>query len=1184
MVVFGVVAITAMSQTAAHAQVDTGAISGTVKDSSGAVVSGAKLTLRNEGTNFPTSTTTDSDGTYIFTPVKIGAYTVTAEYQGFQKIDHPHIVVNVQQQVVVDFELVPGEVTQDIHVTAPPSVLQTQDASVGEVIGSDQINSLPLNGRNYFFLAQLTPGVTFSQQDARGEASNGRFAANGVPPTQNNYLLDGVDNNTNINTVQNGRDFVLPTPIDALAEFKVQTNDYSAEFGRGAGAVINATTKSGTNSFHGDVWEFLRNDALDANDYFLDAADKPRSQFQRNQFGFTAGAPVYLPHIYNGKNKTFIFAAYEGTRIHQGALFSTTVPTLAERDSGFTDFSDLISGQSGSQSDILGRSFSLGTIFDPATTRTVTAGQVDPVTGLVAENSGYVRDPFPENIIPSDRLDTNATKLLQLLPEPNAPGIFNNYISTPMFQESINQFDIRADQIIGDHDQVFFRYSYAHDDRVRPGPFPGIADGSNPLNDASLLDHSLGGALSETHTFSSSLINEARFGVSRERALFIQPYANTLGIPEQFGIQGVPQEPDNGGLPMISVGTLTTFGSPYYVPSDKYSTTYQYTDNLTKVLGAHTLRTGVEFQHILAPFTQPPFSRGFMSYSGAYTSVVNETDGTTGVAQFLLTPTTATVPNGVDNVGGMSQVYFSGFKPNDMSRNYFGAYFQDDWKVSHKLTLNLGLRWDYFGQLFERRGEEANFEPGTPFDGATFRVPQGTADTVPTAFVSALEADGISFVTTRSKVLGVSQKANFAPRLGLAYQLLPKLVLRAGYGLFYGGYEEVGYGSSLVENFPFQYYLNFVSPNAVSPITPNNSIGNLETTFSNISLNPATAPIAGISLEGNQYHWLTPYTQDFNLTLQYQLGSSTSATLAYVGSQGRHLITLLGTNNVTELLPPDTTPQSYVPFPDFARGSTYIATIGSSEYNSLQASIEKRLGNGLNFLANYTWGKVLTDVRDPAEDDIGGYRAPGVPGFGIKPDYALADFDVRQIFHFSGGYELPFGSGKRFLTDSHGVVRQLVNGWSINWILTLQDGQPFTIPCTITTGAGTGCNAVLVPGQNPIAGPHDVNQWLNPEAFANPPVVTAIGQTDFAPLGGVPTQVVGPGFHRLDFSTFKQFQTSETTHFEFRAEFFNLTNTPDFATPSFTNFLDTNTFGKITATRDAPNDAREVQFGLKFYW
>jgi hypothetical protein len=993
----------------AHGQVDTGAILGTIKDQSGAVIPRAKIALRNDGTNFYTSTQTGTDGSYILTPVRIGTYTVTAEFQGFHGEVRPHIVVNVQQQVVVDFTLVPGSETQMIEVTAEPGLLQTQNASVSQVVSSTAINNLPLNGRNYFFLAQLSPGVTFSQQDARGEESNGRFAANGTPPTQNNYLLDGLDNNTNINTVQNGKDFVVRTPIDALAEFKVQTLDYSAEFGRGAGAVLNATTKSGTNSFHGDMWEFLRNDALDATDFFLNAANKPKGAFRRNEFGFTAGGPVYIPHIYNGRNKTFIFGDYQGTRIAQANVFSSTVPTLAEQESGYTNFSDLIPAQSGSRTDILGRSFPSGTIFDPATTRSVTNGQADPVTGLVATANGFVRDPFSENTIPGGRIDSNAVKLLELLPAPNQPGIFNNYISDPTFTEGINQFDVRVDEIVSGHDQIFGRYSYVHDNRIRPGPFPGYADGSNPLNDASLQDHSLSTMLSETHTFSPTLINEARIGVSRERANFLQPYANVTGIPQQFGIQGVPQTSENGGLPYFSVGSFSNFGAPYYIPSDKYSTVYQLTENLTKVHASHGFKAGVEIQDIRQPLVQPPFSRGFFIYSGGYTSVVSETDSTTGVASFLLAPTTATVPNGVNNGGGASDIYFSNFLLSDLGRGYYGAYVQDDWKVSRKLTVNLGVRWDWFGPLEERHGNEANFVPGTPFNGATFWIPTRTQALATPSFLSALANDGIRFAPSTSLALGTVQKTNFAPRFGLAYQVTPKLVLRTGFGLFYGGYQEEGQGTYLGGNFPFQYNLSYVALSNVQPITPNNSIGTLETSLQNISLVPASVNVAGIGLYGNQYNWLTPYSEQYNFSLQYQISPNASISVGYVGSVSRHLVVIHEANTVTELAPPTANAQLFVPFPDFARDTPYDRTEGAGNYNSLQVTAQKYTSHGLNFLANYTWSKILTDVRDPAEDDIGGYRAPGVPGFGVINDYALADYDVRQLVHLSGGYDLPLG-------------------------------------------------------------------------------------------------------------------------------------------------------------------------------
>src|SRR5213080_477123 len=354
-----------------YAQVDTGAILGTVKDQSGAVVPGAKVTLTNEGTSFSVSTTTGADGGYTFTPVKIGTYTVDAEFQGFQKASHPHVTVNVQQQVVVDFTLQPGQVTQTVEVTAEVPLLQTQNASIGQVVGSREVNDLPLNGRNFTFLAQLTSGVAAGQPEGRGLNASGSFTANGTRPAQNNYLLDGIDNNIDVVDFLNGTAFVVLPSVDAIQEFKVQTSDYSAEIGRAGGAVLNATIKSGTNQLHGDVWEFLRNDKLDARDFF----ETSRSEFRQNQFGATIGGPVRIPHLYNGKNKTFFFGDYQGTRIRQGTPYLKGVPTLAEANSGYTDFSDLIAAQSGCTKgkDLLGRSVPCGTIFDPATTRKVTA-------------------------------------------------------------------------------------------------------------------------------------------------------------------------------------------------------------------------------------------------------------------------------------------------------------------------------------------------------------------------------------------------------------------------------------------------------------------------------------------------------------------------------------------------------------------------------------------------------------------------------------------------------------------------------------------------------------------------------------------------------------------------------------------------------------------------------------------
>ena len=309
-----------------------------------------------------------------------------------------------------------------------------------------------------------------------------------------------------------------------------------------------------------------------------------------------------------------------------------------------------------------------------------------------------------------------------------------------------------------------------------------------------------------------------------------------------------------------------------------------------------------------------------------------------------------------------------------------------------------------------------------------------------------------------------------------------------------------------------------------------------------------------------------------------------SLTAGYVGSNSKHVETVLNPNPVLQLLPPGTNSINYIPYPKTATsGNNLTTTQAVNRYNSLQTTLEKRFSSGLSFLANFTWQKVLTDARDPLENTIGGYRAPWLPGFGIGQDMALADFDVRRVFHLSGVYELPLGRGKRLGGKVHGIANQLISGWSMNWILAIQDGQPFTVGCPLTTSTGFGCNALFVSGQNPYAG-SSVAHFLNSAAFSNPPPVTTIGQTNIAPLGGAPTQVTGPAFHRFDLSFFKRFPITERAQLEFRAEAFNLTNTPNFSNPSLLNFLDNTSFGRITSTRDAPNDPREIQFGLKLYW
>jgi hypothetical protein len=1183
----------------AFGQVDTGSISGAIKDTSGASIAGAKVTLTNEGTGISRSTISSSQGEYTFAPVKIGQYSLSAEMTGFQPVQQNNVVVDVQQKVLVDMSLPPGTSKTTVIVDAAPPALQTQDASVGQVIEERAINALPLNGRNFTFLAQLSAGVTQGQNDTRGLGSSGSFAANGLRPAQNNYLLDGLDNNANLVDFLNGTAFAVRPPVDAIQEFKVETNNYSAESGRSAGAVLNATIKSGNNQFHGDAWEFLRNDKLDAANFFEHGNGLTKGEFRQNQFGATFGGPIR-------RDKTFFFMDYEGLRVRQATPYVTTVPTALERSSGYTNLSELL-GQSTApdptRADPLGRSFFLGQVFDPSTTRAITCGVVDPVSGISPNcmgaapgtQLGFAREPFAGNILPANRLDARSIALLNLYPAPTNSQLFNNFASNPAIKNTSDQFDVRVDHNFSDKDSIFGRVSYVDNPILIPGPFGGIADGG-AFYTGDQEAKSWNAVVSETHLFSPTLVNEVRGGYNRISSTRTQPNANVSGIPDQFGIPGVPQGDSNGGLGSIFIAGLNTLGSNQFLPSIELSTTGQVTDNLTKSAGRQTFKVGFQFQRLGFNILQPPAGRGTWNFGGIYTEVPSTSGGNTGLAQLLLIPELGTVPGAGDFVGGADSINASNVASTTMNRNYYGAYFQDDIKVTPKLTVNLGVRYEYFGQLIEDNGEQSNFQPAsTPTGASTFLLTKKRCNTpLSPDFLAAAVTDNINIVCSGQAGLGQSQKANFSPRVGFAYQFMPKLVVRGGYGIFYGGFEN----SALLtyNDFPFQFSLNFpnLTPNAPI-IFADGNIGSIFNGLNDIPLTSGAVEPGGVGFIGEDYKNKTPYTQGYNLTVQYQLTPNDTVEAGYVGNTVRHLAVYVNPNTPREILPPiGLDPLAFSPYPDFS-GQTYTSFAGNSHYNALQTNYEHRFNAGLSVLANFTWSSCLTNAIDVLNaTSITQYRAPFLPGFGIHRDYGRCDFDVNKVFHLSGSYDLPFGKGRKYMSDSSRVVDALLGGWGTNWILTLQDGQPGTIPCATATTSGFGCYAVKVSGQNPDSGPHDVNQWLNAAAFTGPPAATTIGQTDYSPLGGGPSQFRGPGFHRLDFSLFKQFVLSERFRLEFRSEFFNITNHPNFSNPGFEGngvtaapgSLDyTSTqFGTITSTRDGQNDQREIQFALKLYF
>jgi hypothetical protein len=1182
------------------AQISQGGVAGTVKDNSGAVVPNAHITLTNKATNVSLATQSTSSGTYVLGTVPVGTYTLKADAPGFKTYVLAGIEVHVQNIVTADVPLAIGAVSEQVSVTSEVPLLQAQDASLGQTIPSTQINDLPLNGRNWLSLAQLSAG-TYATTGQNTDFP-GQIQANGVSQNQVDYRLNGIDNN--IDVFESGANStagsVAPVP-DAIQEFKLQDGNNSAEFGQFTGAVVNAVTKSGTNQYRGDLWEYFRNEGLNANDYFNKQHGTPRQQYRENQFGGTIGGPVYIPKIYNGKNKTFFFFDYQRTNIGQQAAFTDTVPTKGMAGSNFTNLQDLIAGNSGTATDGLGRIFPHGTILDPETTRPVLAHAIDPLTGLTNTSAStiYVRDPFYNggsvagitnftnntsqlNQIPAARLDPNAVKLLQLLPAPNVAGatLLNNYYVTPQATSHVNQYDVRIDENLNPNNTVWGVYSRSVALYNSYQPFPGVAGGALSISPNDSEPH-YEIALGYTHVFSPSFENDFVVGYDHVIHNLTMPTANDLGIPAQYGIQGIPQIAGNGGLPTLDYSGFTSFGGRRFMPTIQATSGLQFFDNVMKLHGHHEFKTGFEFNHIRGNITQPSYSKGEFGFNGQYSDIPNKNSSLIGIADFLLTPGAATVPNGISNLGGLSSYTGSNYSGTQYFADYYAAYFQDNWRPTQYLTVNLGLRWEYSSPFGENQGRQANFiENGGDGAGGTYYIPQSGCSVPRSAAFNALLASyNINVNCTSGVKVNKAQYTNFAPRLGFAYRVFPNFVVRAGYGIAYGAYDSVGYGSTLGTNYPFQYQITNPSLTSQTPdLLPNGQVATLETTFGAINLqDPSSVTGTGLALYGKQYNYKTPYVQSVNLTLQDQFTHRDSIQVGYVGSLGRHLDAYGKQNAPSQILPNGTNQTNYRPFPNLAANMQILSTISSSSYNSLQTVYQHQFAEGLVLLANYTYGKCLANNGGNLS---AGYRAQWLPGFGIGPDYSLCSNDATHVVHMSGEYALPFGAHRKFLSAQSRWTDALVGGWNLNYIFTYQSGQPFNVGCPTATTADFGCNANLVAGQNPYAGPHNVTQWLNPSAFAQPPAATAIGQTDFSPLGGSPNQLRAPGFYNLDSSLFKSFAAGGERSLQFRLETFNTLNHPQFGTPGQLNFT-TAGFSKITSDR---NGYRIVQLALKFFY
>jgi hypothetical protein len=1193
------------------AQIDTGGITGTVTDPSGAVVPRATITLTNNATGTTLSTQSTSTGTYSLSAIRPGSYTLRGEAPGFQAYIDNGLEVHVQNTLTVDIRLATGSVQQEVTVTAAAPLLQSENAAVGQTITTQTVNDLPLNGRNWDSLAQLAAGVTTAPvgnpSSNSGTTGSAYFSVDGINLWQNDFRLNGINDNIEFYGGSSvGSNAAIIPPPDAIQEFKLQSGDFNAEFGHSTGGVVNAAIKSGTNQIHGDLWEYLRNDAVDANLFFN--SGKPVAEYRQNQFGGTIGGPVYIPKVYNGKDKTFFFFDYQGNRIITPVPATSTVPTVGMVDSGFTNLQDLITKSAGTETDALGRVFPHGTVLDPATTRSVPAGGIDPVTGLINSGSSlaYVRDPFYTggsvagirnftglssqlNILPASRIDPNAVKLLGVYPTPTSNGLTNNFFWTPKQDETDNSYDIRIDETVNQKNVLFGVFDRSLITRSVPSSLPGEAVGETGGRNDSFPAYAF--AVGYNTSFTPTLANEMHVGMVHSDKFQRSVYGNVFGIPAGLGIGGVPQVANNGGIPPINFGispnypdALTHIGVGNYTPTIQTVYSIEGSDSVTKVYGSHTFKTGIQIDYLEGNISQPPQGRGNFTFSGQYTDIPNKNSGLTGTADLLLTPIASTVPGGINNVGGLSQFGGSNVAATDDNRWYWGAYFQDDWKATPTLTLNLGLRWDYFTPYAETNGRQANFIPvGGNGDTGTYYISNKGCQVARSAsFDALLVSSNINLDCVSGLTLGSAQKTNFSPRVGFAFRVRPNLVVRAGYGIAYGALGNLGYGGTLGTNYPFVYTSTFNAPDSQHPLAlPNGQTATLESSLSTINIeDPTINSGLGLNLYGRQNNFQTPYVQTTNLTVQDQFTNHDSIQVGYVGTMGRHLDNLGYNNSPTEILPPSANPQNYIPFPSFARNATYETTNALSSYNALQATYEHQLSIGLSLLGNYTWSKCMSNQHTQASQNQQ-YRAEWLPGFGIGADYGLCDTDAANLIHLSGAYALPFGRGKMLLNNANRVEDTILGGWTVNFIYSYQSGQPFTVNCPVTTAAGLGCFAFVVPGQNLYAGPHNHTQWLNPDAFAQPPLATQIGESDYSVLGGSEQQARGPGFNNLDSSVFKYFNFTESVRLQFRAEAFNTTNTPQFAQPGSLNFTNPVGFSSITSTRNNP---RLLQFALKLFY
>jgi hypothetical protein len=1087
------------------AQVASAELSGNVLDASGAVVPNATVTATNVDTSIVHTTATGKAGDYVLPSLAPGNYTLIAEAPGFSKLEQTGISLQINQQARVDLTLQVGQTAQTVQVTGHPPLLEAESSSLGTVINRQLVNELPLNGRNFVQLATLSPGVNGVGESASGTIMSGtrpddrragsEIFSNGNREGDNNFLFDGVDNNERLTL-----SIALRPAVDGVREFKIQTSLYSADVGRNSGAVIDVVTKSGTNQLHGSVFEFLRNSDVDARTFF-NTKGTSFPTFRLNQFGGSLGGPVVIPKVYHGRDKTFFFVDYQGQRQSTQIFERGNIPTLRMRQG---DFGELLPGT---------------LIYDPLTTKPNPA-----VPG------GFIRTPFLNNIIPSSRWDPIAAKMINAYPIPTTTARLNNY-STPRIQtQNEDEGDVRVDEQITAKDSVFARYSIQNTITISPSTYarstiPGLSTPVSLSDEASFAGTSTQPAqhvaTSYVRVFTPSIVNDFRVGFNRYRLDYVPiDFAAGAGLGNQLGVPNSNVTPREQNLPIFSPASYLGVGQTRSLPLYRRENTFQELDNLTWTKGLHTFKLGADFRRRQLTIYQTNLGNGRFNFSAAFTDSRNPAGkGGDAAASFLL---------GFPTLDGHDYNYqFPGIRLNE-----FGMYFADDWRITKNLTLNYGLRWDYFSPPDEVFNRWSNFSPAT----------------------GAYLVAGLNGVNQNAGVL--KYWPNFGPRFGFAYQAAPHTVLRGGFGLFYNASGSEAGNMRLARNLPFGLTYQ-ITPGDVT-VGPTVSQG-----FP--ALQPIVIPpVPNGTATGVAPNFRPSYAEQFNAVVEQEIVPLQMVLkFAGVGNLGRHLQDAW---NANQAIPGSTSTVSRRPLynidPNQSDVNYYISD-GFAEYFAFQFTADKRLSNGVSALLGYAYAHAIDDV--PLEFS-GGDAGPNPQDPRFPHEVSNSIIDQRQRLTLSYLWELPFGKGQKWMNGG-GVSNLIAGGWQTNGILFTQSGLWFSpVLQTSTTNTGTSSRPNVI---GPVVYPKTLLNWFSPSAYANPAPYTYGNASR--------NSLVAPGRTNFDFSLFKDFPIHEQMFFQFRFEAFNVFNHPQFAYPIAT--VGNAQVGQITST---VGNARNLQASLRF--